>query len=241
MIFECFVHTHYFYYHVVQSRSEGEKEEAGRWLAVPWNQFNPVLLLRPICAEWASDNEIGWSPLMGWLCWPHLAFTSPVHHRSVCAIISMTHSRPDPVLFVGLPNRRLVAQCKTTRVYIWRLIWFFILVIKFYRNVNFVFVCFWTPFSSTAGTVGAIVTCPLEVVKTRLQSSTSFIPAQPSNGTRGRLQVAPGHSSLSTSNSSSSNSTASSHVTSSEGMLKPEQRRRLCTTILTKRHPQVRN
>lgn len=90
----------------------------------------------------------------------------------------------------------------------------------------------------TAGTVGAVVTCPLEVVKTRLQSSTAFITAQPSNGTRGRLQVTPTHSnSISTKGGAAP---GSNHVTTTEGMLKPEQRRRLCTTILRKRHPQVR-
>uniref|UniRef100_T1GKN2 Mitochondrial carrier protein Rim2 n=1 Tax=Megaselia scalaris TaxID=36166 RepID=T1GKN2_MEGSC len=68
----------------------------------------------------------------------------------------------------------------------------------------------------TAGTVGAIVTCPLEVVKTRLQSSTSFVlpPRIPdttgvTNGT-------------------------------TESLLRPEQRRKLCTTILRKKpQPQI--
>lgn len=69
--------------------------------------------------------------------------------------------------------------------------------------------------SRVAGTVGAIVTCPLEVVKTRLQSSSAFIyPPRVSE-----------------------NPTTISNA-ASEGMLRPEQRRQLCTTILRKR-PQV--
>lgn len=68
-----------------------------------------------------------------------------------------------------------------------------------------------------AGTVGAIVTCPLEVVKTRLQSSSAFVyPPRVSD-----------------------NPTTISNA-ASEGMLRPEQRRQLCTTILRKR-PQVHN
>ncbi|CAD7079993.1 unnamed protein product [Hermetia illucens] len=65
-----------------------------------------------------------------------------------------------------------------------------------------------------AGTVGAVVTCPLEVVKTRLQSSSAFL--QPP-----RIAELPG----------GSNPT-------SEAILRPEQRRKLCTTILRKR-PQI--
>lgn len=65
-----------------------------------------------------------------------------------------------------------------------------------------------------AGTIGAVLTCPLEVVKTRLQSSTAFtVPA--------RVGEIPGASNV-----------------SSDGLLRPEQRRKLCTTILRKR-PQV--
>lgn len=69
---------------------------------------------------------------------------------------------------------------------------------------------------SVAGTVGAIVTCPLEVVKTRLQSSSAFVYPP-------RL-----HESGTTTNSSNT----------SEAIRRPEQRRQLCTTILRKR-PQV--
>lgn len=66
----------------------------------------------------------------------------------------------------------------------------------------------------TAGTVGAVVTCPLEVVKTRLQSSTAFL-------TPPRIE----HNS--TTNASSE-------------LLRPEQRRKLSTTILRNRsQPQV--
>ncbi|XP_055916599.1 mitochondrial carrier protein Rim2 isoform X2 [Eupeodes corollae] len=67
----------------------------------------------------------------------------------------------------------------------------------------------------TAGTVGAVLTCPLEVVKTRLQSSSSFVSPP-------RLPEAPG----------------CAHQ--SEALLRPEQRRKLCTTILRKRpQPQI--
>ncbi|ALC38176.1 CG18317 [Drosophila busckii] len=70
----------------------------------------------------------------------------------------------------------------------------------------------------SAGTVGAVVTCPLEVVKTRLQSSTAFLtPAarivEPAGGP--------------------SNGGASE-------LLRPEQRRKLSTTILRNRsQPQI--
>ena len=71
--------------------------------------------------------------------------------------------------------------------------------------------------SRTAGTVGAVVTCPLEVVKTRLQSSTAFI----------------------TTTQRSVDSPGSSNGANSE-LLRPEQRRKLSTTILRNRsQPQV--
>uniref|UniRef100_U5EZV9 Putative mitochondrial transport n=1 Tax=Corethrella appendiculata TaxID=1370023 RepID=U5EZV9_9DIPT len=66
-----------------------------------------------------------------------------------------------------------------------------------------------------AGTIGAIVTCPLEVVKTRLQSSSAFIVTPP------RINELPG----------GANAT-------NEALRHPEQRRRLSTTILRHR-PQV--
>ncbi|XP_011205621.1 mitochondrial carrier protein Rim2 isoform X1 [Bactrocera neohumeralis] len=66
----------------------------------------------------------------------------------------------------------------------------------------------------TAGTVGAVVTCPLEVVKTRLQSSNAFLGPtrlEPPGSTNGASEL-----------------------------LRPEQRRKLSTTILRKRsQPQV--
>ncbi|XP_053960998.1 mitochondrial carrier protein Rim2 isoform X1 [Anastrepha ludens] len=66
----------------------------------------------------------------------------------------------------------------------------------------------------TAGTVGAVVTCPLEVVKTRLQSSTAFL---------GPTRLEPPGS-----------------TNGSSELLRPEQRRKLSTTILRKRsQPQV--
>lgn len=93
----------------------------------------------------------------------------------------------------------------------------------------------------TAGTVGAVVTCPLEVVKTRLQSSTAFLPAQPSNGTKGRLQVSTSITSTTSTNSSLANAASGpgTATVNSDGRIKPDQRRRLCTTILRKRPPQV--
>lgn len=73
-----------------------------------------------------------------------------------------------------------------------------------------------TFFYRTAGTVGAVVTCPLEVVKTRLQSSSAF--PQPSRISEGPASI----------------------NASSEALLRPEQRRKLCTTILRKGpQPQV--
>lgn len=81
------------------------------------------------------------------------------------------------------------------------------------RNKNLFFIIFFINFR-VAGTIGAVLTCPLEVVKTRLQSSTAFtVPA--------RVGEIPGASNV-----------------SSDGLLRPEQRRKLCTTILRKR-PQV--
>lgn len=90
----------------------------------------------------------------------------------------------------------------------------------------------------TAGTVGAVVTCPLEVVKTRLQSSSAFIPSQPSNGTKGRFQVS-ANSSFAAGSGAAGAVGTNNNVTTNDALLKPEQRRRLCTTILRKRHPQV--
>ncbi|XP_016945534.1 mitochondrial carrier protein Rim2 isoform X1 [Drosophila suzukii] len=69
----------------------------------------------------------------------------------------------------------------------------------------------------SAGTVGAVVTCPLEVVKTRLQSSTAFM-------TPSRL---------------AENAGGPANGGQSE-LLRPEQRRKLSTTILRNRsQPQV--
>uniref|UniRef100_A0A1B0CGB1 Uncharacterized protein n=1 Tax=Lutzomyia longipalpis TaxID=7200 RepID=A0A1B0CGB1_LUTLO len=73
-----------------------------------------------------------------------------------------------------------------------------------------------------AGTVGAVATCPLEVVKTRLQSSSAFLSAGP------RVPELPGGGS----------GTPGSSTNSTDALLRPEQRRRLCTTILRKR-PQI--
>lgn len=84
----------------------------------------------------------------------------------------------------------------------------------------------------TAGTVGAVATCPLEVVKTRLQSSSAFLSTKP-NGSNGSKSVR---------NGAATNFSApqtNGGGASNDAMLKPEQRRRLCTTIFKKR-PQVR-
>lgn len=74
----------------------------------------------------------------------------------------------------------------------------------------------------SAGTVGAVVTCPLEVVKTRLQSSTAFqAPSQ-------RIVEPPGATGGPANNGGASE------------LLRPEQRRKLSTTILRNRsQPQV--
>lgn len=74
----------------------------------------------------------------------------------------------------------------------------------------------------SAGTVGAVVTCPLEVVKTRLQSSTAFqAPSQ-------RIVEPPGPPGGPANNGGASE------------LLRPEQRRKLSTTILRNRsQPQV--
>lgn len=76
------------------------------------------------------------------------------------------------------------------------------------ENVNKIIEFF---FFRTAGTVGAIVTCPLEVVKTRLQSSTSGFyllpPSPPASASSSKL------SSLSSSVTSSKISENSSRFT----------------------------
>ncbi|TDG53525.1 hypothetical protein AWZ03_000340 [Drosophila navojoa] len=74
--------------------------------------------------------------------------------------------------------------------------------------------------NKSAGTVGAVVTCPLEVVKTRLQSSTAFLPT----ATTTRIVEPAG---------GPANGGASE-------LLRPEQRRKLSTTILRNRsQPQI--
>lgn len=75
----------------------------------------------------------------------------------------------------------------------------------------------------SAGTVGAVVTCPLEVVKTRLQSSKAFqAPSQ-------RIVEPPGPPGGGPANNGGASE-----------LLRPEQRRKLSTTILRNRsQPQV--
>jgi solute carrier family 25 protein 33/36 len=70
-----------------------------------------------------------------------------------------------------------------------------------------------------AGTAGAVVTCPLEVVKTRLQSSNAFLPVNRPP----RISDATG--------------VANSY--SSDPLRRPEQRRKFSSTILRRIRPQV--
>lgn len=67
-----------------------------------------------------------------------------------------------------------------------------------------------------AGTAGAVVTCPLEVVKTRLQSSNAFMPAS-------RISELPGLQNP-----------------TSDALRRPEQRRKFSSTILRRVRPQVK-
>lgn len=71
---------------------------------------------------------------------------------------------------------------------------------------------------SVAGTSGAVITCPLEVVKTRLQSSNAF---------------------LSTPTRSTKISESSSIQNSYSALRRPEQRRKFSSTILKRVRPQV--
>lgn len=68
-----------------------------------------------------------------------------------------------------------------------------------------------------AGTAGAVVTCPLEVVKTRLQSSNAFLPLHAS-----RISELPGMQNP-----------------TSDALRRPEQRRKFSSTILRRSRPQV--
>lgn len=70
-------------------------------------------------------------------------------------------------------------------------------------------------FNRVAGTAGAVVTCPLEVVKTRLQSSIAFLPVHAS-----RISELPG-------------------MQTSDALRRPEQRRKFSSTILRRVRPQV--
>lgn len=82
-------------------------------------------------------------------------------------------------------------------------------------NGNFFFSC------SVAGTAGAVVTCPLEVVKTRLQSSNAFLPHPTDRPARHNIQ--------------------SSSSSQSDALRRPEQRRKFSSTILRRIRPQVRD
>ncbi|KAG5676756.1 hypothetical protein PVAND_006565 [Polypedilum vanderplanki] len=75
-----------------------------------------------------------------------------------------------------------------------------------------------------AGTAGAVFTCPLEVIKTRLQSSNAFLPInhnKNSHSTQIRM--------------SESSTTQNSFST----LRRPEQRRKFSSTILRRVRPQV--
>lgn len=76
---------------------------------------------------------------------------------------------------------------------------------------------------SVAGTSGAVVTCPLEVVKTRLQSSNAFLP-HPTNRPARYKEL------------SGIQSSSSSH---NDALRLPEQRRKFSSTILRRIRPQV--
>lgn len=76
---------------------------------------------------------------------------------------------------------------------------------------------------SVAGTAGAVVTCPLEVVKTRLQSSNAFLP-HPNNRPARFKEL------------SGIQSSSSSH---NDALRRPEQRRKFSSTILRRIRPQV--
>lgn len=77
--------------------------------------------------------------------------------------------------------------------------------------------------NSVAGTAGAVVTCPLEVVKTRLQSSNAFLP-HPTNRPSRYKEL----SGIQSSSSSLNNA-----------LRRPEQHRKFSSTILRRIRPQV--
>lgn len=87
--------------------------------------------------------------------------------------------------------------------------------LKFVEINHIFFLC------SVAGTAGAVVTCPLEVVKTRLQSSNAFLPN-------------PVHRS-----SRSSDLTGIQNSSTHSALRRPEQRRKFSSTILRRIRPQV--
>lgn len=72
-------------------------------------------------------------------------------------------------------------------------------------------------FHRVAGTAGAVITCPLEVVKTRLQSSNAFLPVHAA-----RISELPGIQNP-----------------TSDALRRPEQRRKFSSTILRRVRPQV--
>lgn len=76
------------------------------------------------------------------------------------------------------------------------------------------------PFISVAGTAGAVVTCPLEVVKTRLQSSNAFAP-------------------INSARTSHISETTAAQNSSFTTLRRPEQRRKFSSTILRRVRPQV--
>lgn len=75
---------------------------------------------------------------------------------------------------------------------------------------------------SVAGTAGAVVTCPLEVVKTRLQSSNAFLPNPVQRSSR-----------------TSSDLTGIQNSSTHSALRRPEQRRKFSSTILRRIRPQV--
>lgn len=86
-----------------------------------------------------------------------------------------------------------------------------------------------------AGTAGAVVTCPLEVVKTRLQSSSaSFISVPP------RIVTDQYHGVGKLSSSSSSSCGSNEHLRSNSNSAEHHSRQRVCaSTLLSRRRPSI--
>lgn len=126
--------------------------------------------------------------------------------------------------FLFFAHRTLHSQSKCLKIYpcycaspkAWHLC-------EFTAPIRTQVVLIWTNYrvsfiNRVAGTAGAVVTCPLEVVKTRLQSSNAFMPVQAS-----RISELPGLQNP-----------------TSDALRRPEQRRKFSSTILRRVRPQVK-